>query len=134
MPLRFDCLSAPSDPCCSRSKRQIEAYEAPAFKGFEEEKLPTVVQLFEEEEEASSLQSLHQLPLRSPQPFISTLQFFSQTLYEVLSSFHGILFDPRKWLLGSIVLKGIMGRSLAGANTIRFGGVYSTYSIASLPI
>merc|ERR1719458_764845 len=63
---RFDCLSAPSDPCCSRSKRQIEAYEAPAFKSFEEKKLPTVVQLFEEEEEASSLQSLHQLPLRRP--------------------------------------------------------------------
>jgi len=62
---RFDCLSAPSDPCCSRSKRQIEAYEAPTFKSFEE-KQPAVVQLFEEEEEASSLQSLHQLPLRRP--------------------------------------------------------------------
>merc|ERR550517_2282803 len=62
---RFDCLSAPSDPCCSRSKRQIQAYDAPTFKIFEE-KQPAVVQLFEEEEEASSLQSLHQLPLRRP--------------------------------------------------------------------
>merc|ERR550517_1787592 len=64
---RFDCLSAPSDPCCSRSKRQIQAYDAPAFKSFEEEKLlPASVQLFEEEEEPSSLQSLHHLPLRRP--------------------------------------------------------------------
>ena len=63
--LRFDCLSAPSDPCCSRSKRQIQAYDAPTFKSFEEEKLlPASVQLFEEEEEPSSLQSLHHLPLR----------------------------------------------------------------------
>ena len=63
--LRFDCLSAPSDPCCSRSKRQIQAYDAPTFKSFEEEKLlPARVQLFEEEEEPSSLQSLHHLPLR----------------------------------------------------------------------
>merc|ERR550517_566886 len=64
---RFDCLSAPSDPCCSRSKRQIQAYDAPTFKSFEEEKLlPASVQLFEEEEEPSSLQSLHHLPLRRP--------------------------------------------------------------------
>ena len=63
--LRFDCLSAPSDPCCSRSKRQIQAYDAPTSKSFEEEKLlPASGQLFEEEEEPSSLQSLHHLPLR----------------------------------------------------------------------
>merc|ERR1719382_801724 len=61
---RFDCLSAPSDPCCSRSKRQIQSYNsAPSFKAFEEK---PVVQFFDEEEEPSSLQSLHHLPLRRP--------------------------------------------------------------------
>merc|ERR1712083_1155862 len=61
---RFDCLSAPSDPCCSRSKRQIQSYNsAPSFKAFEEK---PIVQFFDEEEEPSSLQSLHHLPLRRP--------------------------------------------------------------------
>merc|ERR1712083_745404 len=61
---RFDCLSAPSDPCCSRSKRQIQSYNnALSFKAFEEK---PIVQFFDEEEEPSSLQSLHHLPLRRP--------------------------------------------------------------------
>jgi len=64
---RFDCLSAPSDPCCSRSKRQIANYDvAPAFKTFDEEKQFPTGRLFDEEEEPSSLQTLHHLPLRRP--------------------------------------------------------------------